>query len=186
MTGRDGVSRLPEPLIHFAVPFASLRAFGVDLRMAVLVSLVAVVPDLDVLFNVHRSQTHSVIMLAVVALPLLVLIRNHKEARTFVLLGAFGVLTHLVLDLFQAPTPFLWPLLNQSLLVSVRLDFHIGSIPMITGSAELIFGKSTIEFFSSFKAPLLTTEGLGVSLVLLAPTILTFLQVVKRPRRHDR
>ena len=80
---------MPEPLIHFAVPFASLRAFGVDLRKAVLVSLVAVAPDLDVLFNVHRSQTHSVIMLAVVALPLFVLTRNRKEARTLVMLGAF-------------------------------------------------------------------------------------------------
>jgi membrane-bound metal-dependent hydrolase YbcI (DUF457 family) len=163
-----------------------LRAFGVDLRKAVLVSLVAVAPDLDVLFNVHRSQTHSVIVLAVVALPLFVLTRNRKEARTFVLLGAFGVLTYLVLDLFQAPTPFLWPLLSQSLLVSVGLDLHIGSMPLITGSAALIFGKSTIEYFSSFNEPLLTAEGFGVSLVLLAPTILTLLRDVKSLKWQDR
>ena len=43
------------------------------------------------------------------------------------MLGAFFVLTHLVLDLFQAPTPFLCPLLSQSLFVSVGLDLHISS-----------------------------------------------------------
>lgn len=176
MTGCGSVSRLVEPLLHFVVPFASLRAVGVDLRKATLASLIALAPDLDVFFHVHRSQSHSIIILGAIVLPLLVLTRNRKEARTFVLLGTFGVLTHLVLDLFQAPTPLLWPLLNESLMVSAQLNLQIGIAPAITGYVRLVTGESTIGFFSSFDEPLLTTVGLGISLVLLAPTFFMILR----------
>jgi membrane-bound metal-dependent hydrolase YbcI (DUF457 family) len=179
---------LVEPLLHFAVPFASLRAVGIDLRKAALASLISLAPDLDVFFHVHRSQSHSIIILGAIALPLLVLTRNRKEARTLVLFGTFGVLTHLVLDLFQAPTPLLWPLLNESLMVSVQLNLQIGSAPAVAGSARLVTGESTIGFFTSFDEPLLTAEGLGISLVLLAPTIFTILRQAtssaSKPKTH--
>ena len=165
-----------EPLLHFAVPFASLRAFRIDLRKAALASLIALAPDLDVFFHVHRSQSHSIIILAAIVIPLLFLTRNRKEAREIVLLGTFGLITHLVLDLFQSPMPLLWPLINESWMVSAQLDLRIGGAPIVTGSAGLVTGQSTIGFFSSFDEPLLTAEGLGISLVLLAPTIFTILR----------
>lgn len=177
-----------EPLLHFAVPFASLRAVGIDLRKAALASLIALAPDLDVFFHVHRSQSHSIIVLAAIVIPLLFLTRNRKEARAIVLLGTFGLITHLVLDLFQAPTPLLWPLLNESLMVSVKLNLQIGSAPAVAGSARLVTGESTIGFFTSFDEPLLTAEGLGISLVLLAPTIFTILRQASssasKPKTH--
>ena len=117
----------------------------------------------------------------------MVLTRNRKEARTFVLLGTFGVLTHLVLDLFQAPTPLLWPLLNESLMVSVQLNLQIGIAPAIAGSVRLLTGESTIGFFSSFDEPLLTAVGLGISLVLLAPTFFMILrQATSSTRKPER
>jgi len=176
ITGCGTVSRLVEPLLHFVVPFASLRAFRIDLRKAALASLIALAPDLDVFFHVHRSESHSIIILAAIVIPLLLLTRNRKEARAIVLLGTFGLITHLVLDLFQAPTPLLWPLINDSMMVSAKLDLRIGSGPIVTGSAGLVTGQSTIGFFSSFDAPLLTTQGLGISVVLLAPTFFTILR----------
>ena len=36
-----------EPLLHFAVPFVSLRTVGVDLRKATFASLIALTPDLE-------------------------------------------------------------------------------------------------------------------------------------------
>ena len=107
ITGSGTVSSLVEPLLHFAVPFASLRAVGIDMRKAALASLIALAPDLDVFFHVHRSESHSIIILAAIVIPLLFLTRNRKEARAIVLLGTFGLITHLVLDLFQNPTPLL-------------------------------------------------------------------------------
>ena len=177
------MSSLVEPLLHFVVPFASLSAFRIDLRKAALASLIALAPDLDVFFRIHRSQSHSIIILGAIALPLLVFTRNRKEVRTFVLLGTFGVLTHLVLDLFQAPTPLLWPLLNESLMVSVQLNLQIGIAPAVAGYVRLVTGESTIGFFTSFDEPLLTAEGLGISLVLLAPTIFTILRQATSPTR---
>jgi hypothetical protein len=91
------------------------------------------------------------------------------------MLSTFGVITHLVLDLFQAPTPLLWPLLNESLMDSVKLDLRIGSSPTVAGYTRLLTGEGAIRLFSSFDGPVLTAEGLGVSPVLLAPAIVTTL-----------
>ena len=56
MQSADGrVSLMVEPLLHFVVPFVSLRAVGLDLRKATFDSLITLTPDLDVVFNTHRS-----------------------------------------------------------------------------------------------------------------------------------
>jgi membrane-bound metal-dependent hydrolase YbcI (DUF457 family) len=138
-------------------------------------SLVALTPDIDVLFQVHRSQTHSFVLLALVTLPLLVLTWNRKSLRSFVLLGAFGVSVHLVLDLFQSSTPVLWPLLNESIWIPVTLYLHIGSAAAVPGSAAVYVEPTVIERFTSFDAPVLTGEGLVLSTVLLAPALVQIL-----------
>jgi membrane-bound metal-dependent hydrolase YbcI (DUF457 family) len=169
------VSRLVEPLLHFVVPFVSFKAFGVDLRKAALASLAALTPDADVLFHIHRSQSHSIIVLGVILVPLLVVTRNRKGARTLVLLCGLGVLSHLVMDLFQSPTPLLWPLLNESLIVAGGLNIRIGSVSTVTATGGLVTGQSAIGYFSSFDAPLVTTEGVGISIVLITPMIVSTL-----------
>ena len=62
-----------EPAIHFIVPFIALTLVGVKFRRALPVSLLALLPDLDALFLVHRSLSHSLIVLLMVAVPLLAL-----------------------------------------------------------------------------------------------------------------
>jgi membrane-bound metal-dependent hydrolase YbcI (DUF457 family) len=59
--------------------------------------------------NLFRDlgKSHSVIILAAIVIPLLFLTRNRREARAIVLLGTFGLITHLILDVFQSPTPLL-------------------------------------------------------------------------------
>ena len=104
-------------------------------------------------------------------LPLLVLTWNRKGLRSLVLLGAFGLFAHLILDLFQTSTPLLWPILNQSIWISVMLNFHMGSAPLITGGATVKVEPTVIGRFISFDEPILTAEGLALSLVLLAPTL---------------
>jgi membrane-bound metal-dependent hydrolase YbcI (DUF457 family) len=145
------------------------------MREALLASLIAITPDLDVLFSIYRSQTHSLVVLAAIALPLLAVTRSRKKAQRLVLLGALGVLTHLLMGLFEAPMPLLWPILNQSLLLSVHLDLHLGSFRPLTGYAKLTLGKSTIGYFSTLNEPLISEEGLGIALILLTPAILAFL-----------
>jgi len=158
------VSLMVEPLLHFVVPFVSLRAVGFDLRKATFASLIALTPDLDVLFNSHRSPTHSLIVVGLVIFGLLALTWRRNTARSLVLLAAFGVFSHILLDLFQTSTPILWPLLSQSVQLWPSTGFHMRSTVL------LWYPSSWLD------APLITAEGLGISLVLLAPTIFTILR----------
>jgi hypothetical protein len=148
-----------EPLLHFAVPFVSLRAVGFDLRKATFASLIALTPDLDVLFNNHRSPTHSLIVVGLVMFGLLALTWKRKTARSLALLAAFGVFSHILLDLFQTSTPILWPLFSQSVQLWPNPEFHMWSRVL------LWYPSSWLD------APLITAEGLGISLVLLGPTV---------------
>ena len=148
-----------EPLLHFVVPFVSLRSVGFDLRNSTLASLIALTPDLDVLFNNHRSPTHSLIVVGLVMLSLLALTWKRKTARSLAMLAAFGVFSHILLDLFQTYTPKLWPLSSQSVQLWPNLEFHMWS-------RVLLWYPS-----SWLNAPLITAEGLGISLVLLGPTL---------------
>jgi hypothetical protein len=147
-----------EPVLHFVVPFVSLRAVGLDLRKATFASLLALTPDLDVLFNNHRSPTHSVIVVGLAVLVFLALTWKRKTARSLVLLAAFGVFSHLLLDFFQTSTPLFWPLMSQPVALWQNPGFH-----MLTG-VLLWYPSSWLD------APLITAEGLGISLILLAPT----------------
>lgn len=170
-----------EPLLHFAVPFASLRAIGLDWRKVLFASLVALTPDADIFFQIHRSQSHSILVLMVVVVPLLILTRNRRPARDLVLLGSLGILTHLVLDLFQSPTPLFWPLLDQSLWLSTTLKLHIGSLPVVTCTIE----QTAMDAFASFDEAILTSPGLGISLVLLAPSLIEMLRARRTSCRNS-
>jgi len=153
-----------EPLLHFVVPFVSLRAVGVDLRKATFASLIALTPDLDVAFNSHRSPTHSVVVLGFVLVTFLVLTWKRKTTRPLVLLAAFGVFSHLLLDLFQTSTPLFWPILRQPISLWPNPSFHMWSEVLVW------YPGSWLD------APLITAEGLGISLILLAPTIAQIVQ----------
>lgn len=170
-----------EVLLHFAVPFASFRAIGLDWRKAAVASLIALTPDLDVLFHVHRSLTHSAVVLALVWLGLmsatfLIPAGKRRAARSMILLGGVGLVTHLALDLFGYYIPILWPLLNDSFWISTDLHLHIESLPFIAGSVRLLSAPTVFESFDSIDALAVTDVGLGVSLVLLVPSIVTIIR----------
>ena len=160
--------------MHFVVPFVSLRAVGVDLRKATFASLIALTPDLDVAFNTHKSPTHSVVVLGFVLLVFLALTWKRKTARALVLLAAFGVFSHLLLDLFQTSTPLFWPLMSQPVVLWPNPGFHMWSEVLVWYPASWL------------DAPLLTAEGLGISLILLAPTVVQIVQRGLADRKPDR
>jgi membrane-bound metal-dependent hydrolase YbcI (DUF457 family) len=58
---------MPELLLHFAVPF-SISAPIVRVKRATLVGIVGMPPDVDALLHVHRSMTHSLIILTIFSL----------------------------------------------------------------------------------------------------------------------
>lgn len=162
---------MAEPLIHFVVPFIALRSLGVDTRRALIFSLLALTPDLDVLFHVHRSISHSLIPLLMVSVPLLALMWRRGEVRRVVLLATASVSSHLLLDL-SGYTPILYPILKDSVKLKLGLGFHMGSAPVLTLELGILTKPTTFTHLLSLDAPLFTAEGITTSLILLTPILL--------------
>jgi len=166
-----------EPLIHFVVPFTALTLVGVKTKKALPISLLALLPDLDALFLVHRSLSHSLFVVLVVAMSLLLLTYKLRlRVYGYVGLGLLAVASHLVLDLFSGYTPLLWPLYGYSLWVQAGLVAHIGSSPSLTPSLKLLKEPIAFHPFPSLDAPLFTGQGLILSAVLLFPVLLRALR----------
>ena len=165
-----------ELLLHFAVPFASFTALRLDWRKAIFASLIALTPDLDVLFHVHRSLSHSAVILAVIVLPILAIAHRNKTITTLILLATIGAVTHLGLDIFDAYTPLLWPISNQSIQILTSLNFHMGSSSYFTYDLRLLTRQYELGTFQSIDAPVITTDGFAISLVLLLPCLLLLIR----------
>jgi membrane-bound metal-dependent hydrolase YbcI (DUF457 family) len=101
---------LPDLLTHFAVVFALTSPF-LGIRRGLVAGVVALLPDLDVLFRVHRSATHSVIVLLVFALPAAYLAHRGGVGLRFLAFAVASLLSHPILDVFQGYTPILYPFL---------------------------------------------------------------------------
>ncbi|MEM2319734.1 MAG: hypothetical protein QXQ63_03185, partial [Candidatus Bathyarchaeia archaeon] len=72
-----------EPLIHFTIPFVVLIVLGLSPKKALPLALLALIPDLDALFLIHRSLSHSIVVLAAVFIPLtIVAYALKKDMRT--------------------------------------------------------------------------------------------------------
>lgn len=139
------------------------------MKRAFPLSLLALTPDLDALFLVHRSFTHSLITLLIASTPLLLIIYRFKpEIVKYGFMGFFFVASHIALDLSTGYTPLLWPLYNYSAWIQVGLVAHIGSALNLTLDLHILTEPIVFDVVDSLDAPLSTSGGLMVSLVVLA------------------
>jgi len=159
---------LSELLLHFAIPFAAFSYFRRP-REAFVASLIALLPDLDaLLIGVHRSTSHSlVVVLAVCGIALLLIRALRSRLLRLGLLVTLGLLSHLLLDLFTTYTPIFWPLVSWSLFISLDGGVHISESVNLKVSLDL--STTTTEFtpFTVLDAPIFTSEGFAVSLILI-------------------
>lgn len=163
-----------EPLIHLVVPFTALTLYGLKWREALPLALLALLPDLDALFHVHRSMSHSLVVISAVGLPLLVLAYRLKIPR-FGWLGLLAVASHIALDVFAGYTPILWPLYGDSVWIRTELMAHISSTPTLTPVLKIAMEPTRFIAFQSMDAPLFTGEGLIISVVLILPILINIL-----------
>ncbi|MFQ5888112.1 MAG: metal-dependent hydrolase [Candidatus Hydrothermarchaeales archaeon] len=165
---------MPEPLIHFVIPFASLGIMGIRPKKAFLPSIIALTPDLDALVGIHRSPTHSLIMIGIAASTTLILLRGRPAFR-FGLISVGAVLSHILLDLFQTYTPALWPLYDKYIWIKVTLDTYSGgsiglpSILVLMKNPTQI--NSNLNILETPQEYIYTTEGIILSAALLAITM---------------
>jgi len=161
---------LPDLLTHFAVAFALASPF-LGTRRAFVIGVIALLPDLDVFFRVHRSVTHSAVVLLLFALPIAYLAHRGGVSWRALALAVASLLSHPILDMFQSYTPILYPFFG-SVFVDVKAGFLFG------GSLKPYFNLSVqtaaVDFtpFTSIKVPLLVLDTLPLSLVLIMISLL--------------
>lgn len=159
-----------EPLIHFIVPFVALMLYGVEGRKALPISLLALLPDMDVFFHVHRSLSHSLVVLLLMGLPLLLLAYRLKVFH-ICLLGMLVTASHTAMDVFAGFTPILWPLYGNSIWIQAELRGHMASFPSVMPALKLVMRPTRFTVFQSLDASIITGEGLIISMMLLLPII---------------
>jgi membrane-bound metal-dependent hydrolase YbcI (DUF457 family) len=161
-----------EPIIHFIVPFIALTLVGVNVKKAFPISLLALLPDFDALFLVHRSLSHSIIVVLAAAMPIVLLTYKFKpRLLNYVILASLAVASHSILDLFAGYTPILWPLSTYSFWIKTELEVHIGSSIVLNPSVKLLAEPTLFKHLPSLDAPLFTGEGMIISAVLLIPLL---------------
>ena len=168
---------LPEPPLHFSVIFA-IVAPNIGLKRALLISALALIPDLDVLFHIHRSMSHSLFILVLAYSPFLVVTYRFKpEYFQLAICGLLALLSHPVMDCFQTYTPILYPLYDRSVWVNVEGSVLISSSSLAPKVSATVKDVPTVfREFETMDAPLFSSESLIVSIMLIAPTILFYLK----------
>ena len=137
------------PPYHFAAGYM-LMAFTPDKDLkkkifyGVLFGLISVSPDLDVLFRVHRSFSHSLVFITMITLPLIIRLRGRSLFR-YAVLAYTAYILHILLDL-QDPTPALWPIFNGAIWISA--SFYIKASSPLTINAYITPHFEEYEFKS--------------------------------------
>jgi membrane-bound metal-dependent hydrolase YbcI (DUF457 family) len=173
---------LPDLLTHFAVAFALTSPF-LGIRRASVAGVIALLPDLDALFHVHRSATHSVIVLLVFALPAAYLAHRGGVELRFLAFAVASLLSHPILDVFQGYTPIFYPLFD-AMFLDVRAGFLFGE--GIKPFFDLSVHTAPVDFtpFASLKGPVLLPKTLPLSLALILVPLLYSL-TKKRAATND-
>lgn len=175
---------MPEPALHFAVIFA-LSAPRLGVGKAVLFSLFALLPDLDIILYIHRSMSHSIIVLSALCLPALLITYTLK--RKYFRLGLLcflAILSHLIMDCFQTHTPILYPITGKSLWVKVDGWINISSWSFMPQASIYIRDAPTVfEPLKSLDAPIFTSDGFILSFLLtIVPLLLGLLETRRGAR----
>lgn len=130
-------------------------------------------PDLDVLVHVHRSATHSIILLLAFALPLAILLSYKAPGlKAECSAAVLSLVSHPILDTFQTYTPVLYPLVKNSILVNVDAGVLMGE--SLRPYLDISIASTPVDFtpFESLDAVMLVGQNLPISIALiLVPTM---------------
>lgn len=162
------VITMPEPLIHFIIPLFLLIMLGFNLKKSILISSLAIVPDLDVIFHVHRSMSHSIIFIMALIIPIILILNylkigNNNEKLMMILV----IFSHPFLDMFGWYTPILWPLFDKSIYIFTELTTNMNNVLDLNLIFKINFEPTIFNKITGGDAPIFTSQGFGVTLVLL-------------------
>jgi len=111
-----------DPLIHLMLPLLFLLAIRVDQKKALLLAPLAILPDLDALFGLHRALGHSFVPILVIPMGFLLYSRYLRpEWVPYAIIAQFYLASHVVMDL--GGVAFLWPLVDQQFYFEPEVTF---------------------------------------------------------------
>jgi len=152
---------------------------GMEVKKALPISIIALIPDIDALFHIHRSISHSIIIPIIAGTLLIPYLKT--EGRNLLALALLAVASHPILDLFTGYTPILWPLYNYSIWLQAEAVVHIGSTPTFSLSNWMLMEPTYFQAFQSLDAPLFTSVGLILSVMLSACLLF---RVIRKKQIH--
>ena len=166
---------MAEPALHFSLPFVVLTFIGVPITYCFLISAIAVVPDLDVLFKVHRSVSHSLIIYVPIVI-FGVLIRTINPILSNVsFLVWLSFLSHIMMDLVEGYCPLFWPFSKEEFSIMFELNIKLDRSLHIIPSFGIRKRTFQAEQLNDTKILAITGEGILISLIFLISSLLKFL-----------
>lgn len=110
--------------MHVLLPLLLLLALRVDTKLSVLLAPIAIFPDFDAAFGLHRAVFHSFIPVIVVPVGLILFAKCRRpEWMLPALLVQFYMASHVVLDL--GGVAFLWPFTTDMFYFDPQLKFNL-------------------------------------------------------------
>ena len=159
---------MPDALTHLVASYA-IASRIVGYKRAVLLCLFGLLPDIDVFLCVHRWCTHSIVIATLIAIPLIGVIWLSRFRRFLrIAIAAYLLYTlHIILDLFTAPTPVLWPTYREAYMVSIEV------VGVIDPGVEIGI-DSRIELYSEYtrfvvhrvEGPVISTSGMLIAIAI--------------------
>lgn len=169
---------MPEPLIHFIIPFFLLLMSGLNVKKATLFAALAILPDLDVLYHVHRSFSHSIIFILLLSVPAIIIIKKfYKEKFHDSIVATLVILSHPFMDAFTDYTPVFWPLFNKSIYIIAELKTNLNDVLDLNLNLNMYFKPVIFYKTTNIDTPIFSSTGVAVSLVLLAGLALRYYSI---------
>jgi hypothetical protein len=113
-----------DPVMHIMLPVLILLALRIDTRKVLLFAPLAILPDFDAFFGLHRMVLHSFIPVLVIPLALIVYAKYKRtEWMLSALLIQFYLISHIALDLFGVA--FFWPFTTEMFYMDPELKFNM-------------------------------------------------------------
>ena len=111
-----------DPFQHLLLPLLFLLAIRIDTKRVLLFAPLAVLPDFDALFGLHRELGHSFIPILIAPLLITAYARFRRpEWLLSALLVQFYLASHVILDL--GGVAFLWPVVSEQFYFEPTITF---------------------------------------------------------------
>ena len=160
---------MPDILTHYAISYL-VASRVTKPKYALLIALIGLLPDIDVLFRVHRWVTHSLVPVALAASATAVILLHTKRSYLKPLALATTLYTlHIVLDIFIAPTPLLWPLTNQAYVLETGINGIVATNGIdITPQINIVVEQADFTPRPAIEGPIIPPTGLIVAIGVIA------------------